>query len=753
MILANKSQFSVDYRDQKLNNVFVLNDSEKTNYIYDGDSLFYGPVNWNELFEVESCLFIATPILDNNEVVTSLQNLAAKGIVIFILLGKPELSKHAIDSLAGHCCIRAGVPQNGSLAIADHGCSNSFSVISSTLFGSGEPEQYLCRLNENQEEDYFGLFCRLFWHEAKYEYLSQSNPLNRLVEKESSPVQEIDVAHKHIFPESLTSYLQTSALHARHIYSHSDADKLCGILEQNEVVLEKDTEIWLNLNQVSSKNLIHLVKKSKKIFLTESPLIQMINTDNEAWVLPKDSSVEDYNWTLKLTNGQLGDVIEFNEIISSTKNWSLKSKLSVANINSPIRYLDSIEKKNHWQENVKKDLGKIECRDFEEYENTFKSGGVEAFCHERQLLDFKKNNLAKEISFSIDIQPPRLPNKATRDKLNDEWVALQKSWDDQVEELKGKLNKIENSKSNITENIRLIMGTFLTGQLTSKRTLDKELNELADISLCKLSSSYRIEKIEVINNITQKIIDRGIKLTKEQDKANQEIQWKKTKASLESEVSKAKTKKENAENKLTEVMNESNKSLEKQNLLLLEVWKNGLSKSLSMDKQRFLEFTSEEILEWLGQNIDNSSKNKNKNKKSKEESSNPIPSEELKSIQIARKEFDLKVKHYDEECESHKKTLKNAEQHLQRVTGDLNKLGNFVAKDKDTNSELSKLLGNNKLVSNKIDFVLPKEDLPEVGSLFSHKQERYLLIQHETEVEQGKLDCERLNAKLVILEE
>jgi len=80
MILANKSQFSVDYRDQKLNNVFVLNDSEKTNYIYDGDSLFYGPVNWNELFEVESCLFIATPILDNNEVVTSLQNLAAKGM-------------------------------------------------------------------------------------------------------------------------------------------------------------------------------------------------------------------------------------------------------------------------------------------------------------------------------------------------------------------------------------------------------------------------------------------------------------------------------------------------------------------------------------------------------------------------------------------------------------------------------------------------------------------------------------------------
>jgi len=752
MILANKSQFTVDYRDQKLNNVFVLNDSEKTNYIYDGDSLFYGSVNWNELFEVESCLFIATPILDNNEVVTRLQKLAAKGIVIFILLGKPELSKHAIDSLAGHCCIRAGVPQNGSLVIADHGFPNSVSVISSTLFGSEEPEQYLCWLNENQEEDYFGLFCRLFWHEAKYEYLSQSNPLDRLIEKESSPVQEIDVAHKHIFPESLTNYLQTSTLHARHIYSHNDADKLCGILEQNELVLGKETEIWLNLNQVSSKNLINLVEKSKKIFLTESPVIQMINTDYEAWILPKDSGVEDYNWTLKLTNEQLDDIDEFNEIISSTKSWSLKSKLSVANIISPIRYLESIDKKVHWQENVKKELGKVECRDFEEYENTFKPGAVEAFCHERQFLDFQKSNLAKEISFSIEIQPPRLPKKAIRDKLNEEWVALQKSWDTEVLKLKEQLHKIENSKNNLTDNIRHILGPFLTGQLSSKRILDKDLNELAEASLSKLSSSYRLEKIEAIKNVAQKIINRGTKLTKEQDKAKQEMQWKDAKASLETEVNKARSKKENAEKKLTEVMTESNKSLEKQSLLLKEVWKNALSKSLSIDKQRLLEFTSEEILEWLGQNIDKNSKNKNKSKKSKEENSNPISIEELKTIQLASKEFNLKRKHYDKEYESHKQTLKSVEQHLGRTVEDLNKLGDFVPKNKDTHSELSKLLGNNKLNSNEINLLLPSEELPEVGSLFSHKQERYLLIQHETEVEQGKLDCKRLKAKLVIAE-
>ncbi|WP_413693096.1 hypothetical protein [Psychromonas sp. KJ10-2] len=401
MILSNKSQFLVDYQNQKLNNVFVLNNPEGHDCYYDGNTLFYGTPEWSELFEVEHCLIIATPVLDNDEVIIKLQGLAAKGVCVFLLLGKPSLSQHAINSLAGHCCIRAGVMQNGSLVIADHGYPNSYALILSSLVGNQEPNQYLSRLNETQEDAYFDIFCRLFWHEAKYEYLSQSHPLDRSVDKKSSPVQEIDVAHKHIFPESLANYLLKSSSQASQLYSHGDAVKLWGVLDQSDISIKKETDIWLNLEQVSSQSLTRLAQKSDNIFLSEIPLIQMINADNEAWVLPEKNNSDYYNWVLKLTDEQLEDCIEFNEVIASRKNWALNTQLSVAEINSPIRYLEQVEEQVRWQNNNELDLGKVECTDFQEYENSFKPGGVEAFSKARRLIGFDKTNLAKKYPFLL----------------------------------------------------------------------------------------------------------------------------------------------------------------------------------------------------------------------------------------------------------------------------------------------------------------------------------------------------------------
>ena len=755
MILSNKAKFLVDYQEQKLSNVFVLNNSTIINDSYDGDTLFYGSPEWAELFEVNHCLMIATPILDNDEVITNLQSLATKGISVFILLGDPELSLNAIDSLAGHCCIRAGVQQNGSLVIADHGYPDSYALILSALVGNEAPSQYLCRLDEEQEDAYFDIFCRLFWHEAKYEYLSQSHSLNRPVNKESSPVQEISVAHKHIFPESLSKYLITSADQATHLYSQGDGEQLWGLLEQNAINIPKEADIWLNLDQVCSQKLARLVQKSENIFLSETPLIQMLATDTNAWILPQNNDEEHYNWVLKLTSEQLGDCIAFNEIISSAKSWRLQSQISVDEINSPLRYLAQVSNEVHWKNKVELDLGKVECANFHEYENSFKQGGAEAFADDRSLIGFDKANLSKKISFSIDIQPPRLPKKSTEDLLHKQWIDIQAKWNSEVDTLNIQLQKIESSKNNIAENVQHFMGSFLTGQLNSQRTLQKKLDQLRLVKLNQLSISHRNEQITIIKEIESNILMRGEKLTKEHDKATQQLQWNNKKEILNKKIQLAQEETRKTEQVFTDFEAECEKEIQEQNSLLFSGWKDFIDKASPLHKDGLADFSCDEIIKWVSEQSKNkvipkNNNSKNKNNKGKD---NKKEHDDLKGVRRIVGDYKQKLSFLNKENTKWKAAFTNAQGHLERTVRDADKLGTFKVKDRDTQSALAKLFCNNKPTKSSLQFELPKEDLPEVGLLFSKGQQRYLLIKEKHALEQAKLDCERLNAKLVVEKE
>ena len=50
--------------------------------------------------------------------------------------------------------------------------------------------------------------------------------------------------------------------------------------------------------------------------------------------------------------------------------------------------------------------------------------------------------------------------------------------------------------------------------------------------------------------------------------------------------------------------------------------------------------------------------------------------------------------------------------------------------------------------NSNIDLKIPKEDLPQVGTLFKDGNVRYLAISDWTHVEQGRKDAKRLNATL-----
>lgn len=754
MILPYQTKFRVDYQDQKLNNVFILNNQEKVTFNYDGDTIFYGAPVWSELFEVAHCLMIATPVLDNNQIIKELQALSKKGIAVFLLLGKPELSQKAIDSLAGYCCIRAGVAQNGSLIIADHGYSNSFALILSASVGNNDLNQYLSRLDENQEEEYFDIYCRLFWHEAKFEYLSQSHKLSRAVKNDSSPVQEISVAHKHVFPTSLPNYLSETLSQATHLYSQGDGGKLWNLFELDKVDIMLDADIWFNLNQVSSLKLSQSTQKSKHIFLTEKPLIQMVNTENEAWLLPEQNNIDHYNWVLKLSASQMVDCMELNDEISKTKNWQLNSQITVADIKSPVRYLEKIEHETLWKNSIELDLGKIECTDFEEYESVFQQGGALAFSNKRNLVEFDRKKSAKSISYSIDIQPPRLPLKAIEDKLHQQWTAAQEKWNGDSSSLQCQLDKIESRKTNLTDNVRNLMASFLTGQLNSQRTLQKELTQLSQIELHVLSSSQRNEQQSKIQKVADSILNRGKKLTDEQDKAEQQLQWQKKETKLNHDIQSAEKNLLTLNDDFSSFKAKNKGALDDKITLLSDGWLEFLTDTRLVDdkeKERLIDFEADEIGKWIDEQLGKQASSKKKRKPQK--INNNIYEtlhRDLKNIRMLSQNYKLQSAALTKEKEKLIKAINSAQAHLERTQEDLKKHGSFQPRVNDTQQALSKLLGINKSKNNSFIIELPNEDLPLVGELYLKEQQRYLVIKAKNDIEQAKLDCVRLNAKLVV---
>jgi hypothetical protein len=623
----------------------------------------------------------------------------------------------------------------------------SIGTITSAIKCNRHLNQYLSRLDEVQEKEYFEIYCHLFWQQAKFEYLSQSHKLSRTINSNSSPVQEISVAHKHVFPESLPEYLSVTLPHATHIYTQGDGEKFWDLVGEDLAKVKENTNIWFNLNQISSTSLKHFVNKTKHIFLSEMPLLQMISAKDEAWLLPEQNNRESFNWALKLSSDQMDDCIQLNETIASTKNWQLTPSISLADVEKPIRYLHKVKNEVQWQDNIKVELGQLECLDFNEYEDILQQDDAIMFCDKPNLIGFDLKKTAKSILYSVEIDPPRLPKKSIEDKLHQQWKIVQEQWDTNLADFNEQLEKIESSKNNIADSIKHLMGGFLTGQLNSQRTLSKELVQLSEIKLYQLSPSCRIEQLGKMQKIANSILNRGKKLTNEQDKAEQQLQWKNKENQLNKAIQLAQERLNIEKSNLSSFKLKNNGVLEKELSSLLEKWIEFVANTSLIEedkKARLIDFNEKDIYQWV---------EKGPGKKAflnKTKSADQKLNQQLKDIATLSKNYKYKSTSLKTEEEKLNKAIQSAQSHLQRSKNDREKHGSFQAKENNTQQILAKLLGVNKIKNNKYIIDLPNEDLPMVGKLYVKENQRYLVIKTTNEIVQGKCDCTRLNAKLVV---
>lgn len=812
MITSYDAEFTINYGEEHLNNIFVYQDNKSglgENFDDDGFHICteFSWVEYLNSLEIDKSLLLSTSKITSDDAIRCLQQLADDNIQIFLLLDNDEVNRNAIEVLSGRCCIRIGVAQQGSLIIADHQ-QDEFKqgVIFSSDVVDNVNLSYHIDLEENQVDDYYRLFCYLFWTKSTSEYLIQGK--KQSCSNGDSPVNYIDLPHQHVLSESLFNHLNTAITYQSSVISNG---LLLEQLSQNKTA----TNVLMTLAQAAKQPLLNLINATDHIQLFETKALpQVILSKDEAWLLPTTSDVNSVNWALKLTNNQRCSVENYQNELFNTGYWDLNKQIKLKDISSTVRFVDKIDHEINYENEMHVSLNNTECKSFTDFEDK----SALKIADELNLTKFNDENLAKNIHYSMTISPPYLTNNAKEDPLHQHWRDLQQHWVDEVELLDRKQTQIEKSKDTVSDNVKRFMNNFLTGQLNKKRTQTRELDKLKTINLSNLSLHERSKAEEDINELILSLSSSMDKVAEATDIAEQELKWDRENSRLTQILNAAIKNSSQVINELEQFKLKSVEETKENNIALSNNWQHWLVEFCKTDfVDSVAEYPIRMINEFRAENnnlkeylriqlndMPNEQLIMGWNKLINTYKQNPLLENELPKTaddirvwlnahaEMATKKLKKAIKNLiDADVTNNKKILSEGTKHVESATVAFkkmffayeqkdnglnrehksltNKVAEFKSKTDKASSDLNthsnnkhfkaknkklilaKLFGQSQNNVNK-SFVLnwPEEALPSVGHLYICQKSRYLAIRNKTDIELAKQEATRLLASLVV---
>ncbi len=753
MILQRRDSFSINYKDETVENVFISNSKDKNLHVQFNDDVFQssGNDNWAEellSLEINDCLLISAPTL-NNEAIESIKNLSKKAITIFILLSEDKENQAVIESLCSWCSIRTGEKQSGMLIIADPEIElKSWGKVYSSTF-SESSNAYSMALDEDQIDDYYRLFCKLYWEDSKFEYLGTSVK----IKCKQSVIGSVDITHSHILPESLEFQISSAMMLPSSLSMNITGSDLSAIYGTVPISKEKLKELSFrfSLNQVTSNILGSLVSDARLIELFPQEFLpQILLTGNDSFMLPMDVNRSGINWVLKLSKDQVNSVNDYSSELESYEKWELNKSTRVEDLNTPIRFANDINNIVIRKSQSKINLNRLECNKFSEYE----SESSEALAKKYNLFGFDVSNLANEINYKLDIYPPLLPENSKLDGLNNEWSKVQSKWDDKVSTLKTKLNKIKTESDTLSDSIKSFMGNFLTGQIQASKKNRIEIERLDKIILSDLDKFERKDAINSLSDLTTKLGATAQKLNDQIDISEQTNRLKQELNTLEDSLSKAKALHDREGRDLTDYLSSKQAKLSGLDGKLLSSWKDWVEGHLDSDKQSdCLSFNVADIVAW---NKENSTGIKNfvASDKSGKDAKVAIK-KSVADLTRMMSNYSISTK---AEGSQESRLSRAVEVSSDSVNGfkidiDNNKQKTVNIQPTGQNKIFSKIFGGDKSMAKVIDIIIPGEDLPKVGELYKNKNRRLLAISNEIDIDQAKDCAARLESELVVKRE
>lgn len=431
MIQAKREQFLISQKDIQLQNIFL-----KKNVGYDNFCIS----NERPDFKSAEVICIAANELGIDEV-EKLAYLSKSGKRIYILLGDKNntFNQLAIKHLAGQCLIRAGVTQSGSVILTNPNTADKKAWICATeTFFSKDSS--VVKANQKTVDWLFQTFCYLFWKRATHEFFSQDKE-PREIRPETNPVMDIFTDKLYCKPnmlyESILADLEyassldiVTSIHNTHwiheiLPENKKCQNICFLLSHDDEYIPDITELC---NKTSNGFIAEL--------FNEEIHNSIIKNTNVAYLIPNYPIKEEVNWSCV-------DEDTKYTISYYPHNWVLKKSEDIGNlqVNDMIRFADDLDVIYNMKVRSEVTLEKINATTIDEF-----CKDPRKLCEEKDLIQFDRDRLAYDISYSIEIHPPYLPKNAKRECLG--WDTFQKQWTKNLENIDSRINKHIKEKSN-----------------------------------------------------------------------------------------------------------------------------------------------------------------------------------------------------------------------------------------------------------------------------------------------------------------
>lgn len=699
-ISPKNQSFIINYSDYTLPPVFIAQ------YQYQQASLTTSWLKeatadalYNLIDHCKQTLIIATDKLDKKFIVPLQQAIDKKGLRIYLCLGDSQANHQVIDKLQDRCRIRSGVRQQGSLWLADINSLNKRGII--------DLVSHQVILNKQEFDDAYRSFCKIYWKEAKYEY----------IENKQQQAQNIDqkIITNH-------SYQQTGTL-ANNMMPHK-ANLFCQTTPVINLPLNLVDNSKVLITSNEAEQVSKMVNDGMEVALTNTQLPTVFSNIEQAWLLPSHTNGNQANWGLELNLQQTAEIRQILERNLASEKWQLKRNQTIGKlVNKELIFANNISKKSIVCEPLRNlTLKDFYCCSIEQFLDSPPESLLE------DQLGWQENQLAEKIEYSVVIHPPYLPNEAKVDKLVKDWQQADDQWQIEIKKLNDKTKSLRNQQNELTKSpIQRFISHFVLGQKQALKTISQKLEALNQIEPSKATPAERnLNQLELINIATE-LTGFEKDTTQQQKLGHAELDW----------TNKHEQLAKNSNEKIVEWQSTK------------QVW-NLKEPQLSADKLKLINDTNNKINDTIAKLDDKKDlpdslnyeqlKDKLSNNKAKKSWPN------LNAILISTNPKIAVIEQKHKELEGKLKAIEKAKNIARQQLEDH---GNKFNLSITANEQLDKQLGLKP--EQPINISWPDEELPQEGlQLFSNKNKRYLVVSNSNLIKQAQSEAKRLKADICV---
>lgn len=720
MMSYRDETFTEQYAQESLPSLFLKQTANIDHHHGQWMTVQAHPVTMTQTLEAaQQTLLIATAKLADSFIDT-LQRIANRGVRIYLVLGADEYNRRAIDALMGRCLIRTGIAQQGTLILTDHQSSIEQGCVLSAQLDNSHTR---LKLSSSQIQDYYRLFCHLFWHLAQNEYIQGMQADHKT---EDSPEGLVELNHQDILPQKIT-HLVAETWDQTGIANLAQPEQFSELVNQ-----QKGQRILLSTAHIQGDVIAQLEQICTTLALTDAThLPSLISTEAcKTILLPQNSEKDEVNWCVNLNPEQHSEAKLALANWHMNADWQMKTKPRISEILGKFRLLTQADQVLECLANRTVNVPEIHTATMDDFFNIPVHELAKDHCGSNLT------QLAHEIHYQVRIHPPYLPDNAALDPLYQHWRTAKESWQQHIQEQHSKIDLLAKEHAAISDSLKTRIRGLLTEQQTSLKGLTHRIATLSQWTPEDQSSDIRAAQLLELQDIAAATQTMSAELDLEVAKAAAEEKWLKDKKDTEQEIETLAIKELELQDQVDQL-----KSRYSQNQH--EFWQNLHDQiKASMDKKtEGAKDHPKHIIEKLN---DLKDENELKNWSKAPE----IPKSVKNDIQV---KLSQRYEAFDKKAQ---RELKELTDPLNKAKSELSRLQSYQLKIGETFIYQAKQTGSNdaaKAPSTPRGINWPSEELPrELFKLHKDKIQRWLVMSEPADFAQAQLDAHRLKAKICV---